>query len=102
MTFRVKVKVDGNQNAVIDALLRAGCSVQVLSQGMGVPDLLVAKPDGTLVLVEVKMPSESMTDYQKKWAAKWPTRIVVAHSGPEVLALLYLEVPNGKDALAAG
>ena len=74
MSNRVKIKVDGNQNAVIDALLRAGCAVQVLSQGMGVPDLLVAKPDGTLALVEVKMPGEGLTDYQKKWAAKWPTR----------------------------
>ena len=88
MTHRVKVKNDGNQPAVVDALLRAGCSVQVLSQGMGVPDLLVALPDGTLRLVEVKMPGEGLTDYQKKWAAKWPGRVVVAHSGPEALALL--------------
>ena len=88
MSNRIKVKNDGNAAAIKDALLRAHCHVQMLQQGMGVPDALVLTPDGQLHLLEIKMPGEGLTDYQKKWAAKWPGRVVVAHSGPEALALL--------------
>ena len=87
MTHRVKVKLDGNHHAIVDAILAAGYRVQTLSQGMGVPDLLIADGrTGRMWLVEVKMPGEPLTDYQRKWASLWPIPVIVAHTPEEALA----------------
>ena len=86
MSNRVKVKNDGNQAEVIDALLAAGHAVQVLNQGMGCPDLLVCrKGDCVLFLIEVKEPGKKLTEWQEKFAKRWPGRIIVAHTGAEAL-----------------
>ena len=37
-------KIDANQNEIVDALRKAGCSVQILSSvGKGCPDILVGR-----------------------------------------------------------
>jgi hypothetical protein len=88
MSNRVKVKVDGNQNAIVDALFAAGYRVQALSQGMGVPDLLCCAPDGHMTLLECKMPGEKPTPYQVKWIATWPAPVYVVHTPDEALAAM--------------
>lgn len=86
MTHRVKHKVDQNQNDIVDALFAHGYRAQALSQGMGVPDLLVCATDGTMTLLEVKMPGETLTPYQKRWIATWPAKVWVVHDAAEAIA----------------
>lgn len=83
---RPRYKVDANQNAIVDALLEAGCAVQSLAMcGAGVPDLLVACR-GVLHLLEVKQPGEALTLYQRKWTALWPVPVAVVESPDAALA----------------
>jgi hypothetical protein len=83
---RPRYKVDANQNAIVDALLAAGCAVQSLAMcGAGVPDLLVAA-GGVLHLLEVKQPGETLTPYQRKWAELWPMAVAVVDSPDAALA----------------
>jgi len=86
MSFRVKVKRDGNEAAIAEALRAAGYAVQTLEQGKGVPDLLVCGPDGRLSMLEVKQPGEKLTQAQVKWHAAWPGRVYVVHTPEEALA----------------
>lgn len=71
--MRRAAKRDASENAIIDAAIAAGCKVQYLSQGGGVPDLLLKRPDGTWLPVEVKSPGGTLTPQQVKW---------IAHYGP--------------------
>jgi hypothetical protein len=67
--MRRAAKRDTIEDAIIDALHAAGRKVQVLSQGGGVPDLLVRQPDGTWLVIEVKSPGGRLTPQQQKWCA---------------------------------
>lgn len=74
--MRRAARRDNNERDIINALVAAGCLVQSLSQGSGVPDLLVGVPSGRLVLVEVKdgrkIPSaRRLTDDEIAWHNKW-------------------------------
>ena len=70
-------KRDDNERAIIDALRAAGCRVQQLTQGDGVPDLLVGMQpstdkDARWVLLEVKdgdkpMSAQRLTPAQERW-----------------------------------
>ena len=51
--MRYANRIDANQNAIVDALREAGASVRVISQGDGIPDLLVGYKNFT-ILMEVK------------------------------------------------
>ena len=71
-----RCRLDDNHNDVAKALLAIGCSVQSLaSVGLGVPDLLVAKWDVT-VLLEIKDGSKSpsereLTKDEKRFHKGW-------------------------------
>ncbi len=85
MTHRTWGKPDANQALIADALLRAGCRVQVLSAvGGGAPDLLCAR-GGAMWLLEVKQPDEKLNDLQKKWHATWDAPVYVVHTPEEAL-----------------
>jgi hypothetical protein len=85
MSHRVKVKIDGNQPAIVDALLSAGYRVQSLAIcGMGVPDLLVSRA-GRMWLLEIKQPGESLTPYQHKWFETWATEVYIVHTPAEAI-----------------
>ena len=84
--MRRAAKRDATENAIVDALLEAGCRVQYLSQGGGVPDLLVRTPAGQWQVLEVKSPGGGLTDQQVLW---------MKHYGPIPV------VQTPKEALAA-
>jgi hypothetical protein len=67
--MRTAAKRDANERTIIDALKRAGCTVQRLS-GAGMPDLLIGR-HGRTHLLEVKMPGGMMTDMQVVWHHWW-------------------------------
>lgn len=94
MTRRA-AKVDANQAAVVDALRKAGCSVQSLAAvGKGVPDLLVGRL-GRNWLLEVKdgaLPpsARTLTDDQVAWHAAWRGQVVVVESVRRALQVVGL------------
>jgi hypothetical protein len=103
--MRRAAKVDTNQAAVVDALRRAGCSVQCLhTLGGGVPDLLVGRevPTGgpfgrerRTFLIEVKdgarPPSErKLTPDQVLWHREWRGHVAVAESVEDALRVVGL------------
>lgn len=51
--MRYANRIDANQNAIVDALRAAGATVRIISQGNGIPDLLVGFQQRTY-LMEVK------------------------------------------------
>ena len=73
---RIASRIDANHNEVVDALRKAGATVQSLAGvGKGVPDLLVGHR-GTTILMEVKdgakPPSARLlTEDQLKWHGSW-------------------------------
>lgn len=94
--MRRAAKVDGNQGEIVEALRKAGCSVQCLhAVGGGVPDLLVGRKTyfgagRTNLLLEVKdgrlSPSRrQLTPEQEDWHAEWRGSVVVVTSVEEAL-----------------
>lgn len=75
---------DANEREIVSVLEAAGCLVQPLTQGDGVPDLLVKRPDGALALLEVKdgakpESARRLTADQQAWIARgWPVRVVTS------------------------
>lgn len=73
---------DANEPEVIKALVAVGCLVQQITQGDGVPDLIVCTPRGRLLLIEVKdgakPPSgRKFKPAQVTWHAIWAPRAPV-------------------------
>lgn len=88
-------RVDKNQSMIVEALRRAGASVQVLSEfGRGVPDLLIGitthQGKAVNVLVEVKNPAGrcDLTDAERRWISTWRGQIAICRTPDEVLAVL--------------
>ena len=82
-------RVDSLQAAVMRELERAGWSVQSLSQvGHGVPDLLVATPEGETFLIEVKAPGRELSERQRRWKARWRGKVVVVRSLDELARMV--------------
>jgi len=76
--MRTAAKVDRNQQAIVAAYREVGVLVLSLaSMGRGVPDLLVGAPP-VLCLVEVKMPSGTLTPDQVRFHTHWPVVIVTS------------------------
>lgn len=80
-------RVDGNQSAIVGALIACGALVQSLARmGQGVPDLLVAFR-GRVLLIEVKNGAKSpsrrrLTKAQVDWhALGWPVVVVETVEG---------------------
>jgi hypothetical protein len=73
---RYAARVDDNQAEIVEALRKAGATVQSLAEvGRGCPDLLIGYQNKT-ALIEVKdgakSPSErKLTPAQDKWHADW-------------------------------
>jgi len=90
---RPRHKTDETQDAIVDALLAAGCLVQSLATvGMGCPDLLVQDRQSRLWLVECKSPGGKLTDHQRKFLDRgWS--VVIAESPEDVLRFLALVRP---------
>lgn len=91
--MRRAAKVDANQSQIIDALRRAGASVQPLhAVGQGCPDILVGHR-GVNLLIEVKdgakPPSaRKLTPDQVSWHDTWRGQVAVVDSADQALSLI--------------
>lgn len=68
-------RVDENQNEIVTALRKCGAYVRVVTQGDGIPDLLVGY-NGYTILMEVKdgdkVPSaRKLTEAEEKFFKEW-------------------------------
>jgi hypothetical protein len=82
-------RVDSNQAEIVDALKRAGCTVQPLTAvGSGCPDLLVSRA-GVNYLLELKADSE-LAALQIAWINAWNAKVHVVRSVDEALAAVGL------------
>lgn len=98
---RKNPKRDANEQEIIDALRKAGCSVQQLS-GVGVPDLLVGVSGSHLcygktdndqsyfiddlnILMEVKAPKAKLTEDQETWHNEWRGQVCIVRSVEDAL-----------------
>lgn len=86
-------RVDENQGDIVKALRACGATVRVISQGDGIPDLLVGY-HGHTVLMEVKDGQKSpsarkLTDAEQKFFDEWMGGLlVVVNSVQEALDIL--------------
>ncbi len=92
-TMRKAAKVDRNQPEIVEALRRAGCSVQSLASiGKGCPDLIVGR-DGQNFLIEVKdgakVPSaRKLTEDEKRWHENWSGQVSIIEDIDQALQLV--------------
>ncbi len=86
-------RVDDNQTEIVDALRACGAVVRVISQGNGIPDLLVGYR-GYTILMEVKdgnkVPSaRKLTEAEQKFFDEWcGGMLVVVNNVEEALDIL--------------
>lgn len=86
-------RIDDNQNEIVAALRKAGATVRIISQGEGIPDLLVGFK-GLTFLFEVKdgnkPPSaRELTPLEAKFFMEWRGGMVaIVKSVEEALAIL--------------
>lgn len=87
-------RIDSNQNSIVKALRDHGATVRVVSQGDGLPDLLVGYK-GETALLEVKdgdkFPSQrKLTTAEQKFFDEWRGGIlVIVNSVEEALDVLH-------------
>lgn len=86
-------RADGNQPQIIEAMRSIGAVVQPLhTVGGGVPDLLVAFRNRTLVM-EIKDPTKpkadrQLTPAQQKWHAMWTGEKHVVETAEQAIEIL--------------
>lgn len=80
------MRTDANQERTIDALVKAGFTVEVLPGGGGRPDLLAGRL-GINVLLEMKVKGEDLSADQEEWHRDWRGQVAVAHDEFEALAI---------------
>ena len=91
--MRYANRIDANQNKIVDGLRKAGAYVRIISQGDGIPDLLVGY-NGYTILMEVKdgdkVPSaRKLTEAEQKFFDEWDGgMLVVINSVEEALEIL--------------
>ena len=91
--MRYANRIDANQNKIVDALRKAGAVVRIISQGDGIPDLLVGYK-GYTILMEVKdgdkVPSaRKLTEAEQKFFDDWRGgMLVVINSVEEAIEIL--------------
>ena len=91
--MRYANRIDANQNKIVDALRKAGAVVRIISQGDGIPDLLVGYK-GYTILMEVKdgekVPSaRKLTEAEQKFFDDWRGgMLVIVNSIDEALETL--------------
>ncbi len=91
--MRRAAKVDDNQKDIVKALRAIGATVRIVTQGEGIPDLLVGFR-GHTVLMEVKdgdkPPSaRKLTEAEQKFFEEWRGgMLAIVESVDDALALL--------------
>ncbi len=71
--MRKIAKIDANHKEIVSEFRRHGCTVLSLAAlGRGVPDLLVAAPEGATILVEIKSAKGKLTPQQQEFRKFWP------------------------------
>jgi len=91
--MRYANRIDANQGRIVEALRGAGAYVRIVTQGDGIPDLLVGYK-GVTILMEVKdgdkVPSaRKLTDAEQKFFNEWDGgMLVVVNSVQEALETL--------------
>lgn len=91
--MRYANRIDANQNKIVDAMRKVGAVVRIISQGDGIPDLLVGYK-GYTILMEVKdgdkVPSaRKLTEAEQKFFEDWRGGLlVVVNSSEEALEIL--------------
>ena len=90
---RHDAKNDANQPVIIKALAAIGCKVKIIRQPL---DLLVSggKLGDFNLLMEVKMPGETLNKAQREFWDSWPGRKVIVHHEQEAI-----EAVLGKELL---
>ena len=88
--MRIAARVDANQNEIVSAFRKFGCSVLPLHAiGHGCPDILVSKHKTALVEIKdgKKPPSaRALTKDQEKFHAEWKGQIFVVKDLGDVIA----------------
>jgi Holliday junction resolvase len=91
--MRYANRIDANQNQIVDAMRKVGAVVRIISQGDGIPDLLVGYK-GYTILMEVKdgdkVPSaRKLTEAEQKFFDDWRGgMLVVINSVEEAIETL--------------
>jgi lambda repressor-like predicted transcriptional regulator len=84
-------RTDRNQQDIVDALRRVGCSIQDLSKvGGGCPDLLISFR-GKNILLEVKTDTGRLNALQVDFHATWHGPLYVVKSVNEALKAIGVE-----------
>lgn len=97
--MRRAARTDDNQKEIVDALRKAGWSVQsIASMGGGVPDLLIGRggkngQGGLNLLLEIKdgrkPPSKRMlTEDEREWHEKWNGNVRIVERLDDISDLL--------------
>jgi hypothetical protein len=86
---RRAAKVDANQGEIVDALRAMGYTVQSLAKvGNGCPDVVVGVGKAHNVLLEIKVPGETLNATQKAWHRDWTGKSHVVYSFQEALMVV--------------
>jgi hypothetical protein len=83
-------KKDANQNEIVEALERYGCSVIDASAiGGGCPDIFVGK-NGVTLLIEIKNPNAKgkLNKLQERWHAGWKGQVAVVYTIAEAIKIV--------------
>jgi len=91
--MRYANRIDANQNAIVQALRECGATVRIISQGGGIPDLLVGYNKYT-ILMELKDGSKppsarKLTEDEQKFFDEWTGgMLAIVNSIEEALDIL--------------
>jgi len=86
---RYDAKRDANEAGMVELLEAMGASVDRLPGGGGRPDLMVGFR-GHTILVEVKVPGETLNALQKTYHAEWKgAPIHVAFNIPQLIEIIH-------------
>lgn len=89
-SFGHQGRVDVNQDAIVTALRKAGCSVLSLARiGDGCPDLLAARA-GKLYLLEIKTDGGTLAQSQLDWINGWNSQVHTVRSIEGALSVVGL------------
>lgn len=81
--MRRAARIDDNQPEIVDALRRAGVSVEIVGKPV---DLLLWSPKNGLMLMEVKNPDGGrLTKDQVEFIARWPGPVPVVETIEEAV-----------------
>ena len=87
--MRFAAKIDANQPQVVEALRKAGISVQSTAAiGKGFPDLVAANGDGKVWLIEVKGLKGKLTADQEQFIENWRGVVHIVRSADDALRLV--------------